>query len=68
MAGKKISIKRVTVTPEELRNGWDDASLRKYLEERNEAQAKLIDPRERGKNSRPSEQNHRYKPKRWRDP
>jgi len=62
-----MRIERVTVTADELRNGWDDASLRKYLESRNEAQAKLVDPRERNKDKRPIEQNHRYRPHRWRE-
>lgn len=58
---------RVIVTPEELRNGWDDASLRKYLETRNEAQAEKIDPRSQSRRKRPIEQNHRYRPHRWRN-
>ena len=62
-----VKIERVTVTPEELHNGWDDASLRKYLEQRNEAQAKLIDPRSDARRKKPTEQNHKYRPHRWRD-
>lgn len=62
-----IKIERVTVSPDELKNGWDDASLRKYLNERNEAQASLIDPRSDSRRKRPIEQNHRYRPHRWRD-
>jgi hypothetical protein len=57
-------IERVIVTKDEFKNGWDDASLRKYLEQRNEAQASLIDPMSRRK--RPVEQNHKYNPLRWR--
>lgn len=60
-------IERFIVTPDELKNGWDDASLRKYLEQRNEAQVQLIDPRYAGRNKRPREQNHKYRPHRWRD-
>lgn len=60
-------IERVFVTKDELRNGWDDASLRKYLNERNEAQVSLIDPRSDLRRKRPTEQNHRYRPHRWRD-
>ena len=60
-------IERVFVTKDELKNGWDDASLRKYLNERNEAQAHLIDPRSESRRKRPIEQNHRYRPHRWRD-
>ena len=63
----KIKTERVVVTKDELRNGWDDASLRKYLEERNDAQASLIDPRSEARRKRPIEQNHRYNPRRWRD-
>ena len=62
-----IKVERVTVTQDELRNGWDDASLRKYLEQRNDAQASLIDPRSEARRKRPTEQNHRYNPRRWRD-
>ena len=62
-----IKIERVVVTRDELRNGWDDASLRKYLEERNEAQARLIDPGSDARRKRPIEQNHFYNPHRWRD-
>ena len=62
-----VKVERVTVTPEELRNGWDDVSLRKYLEQRNEAQAKLIDPRSDARRKKPTEQNHKYRPHRWRD-
>ena len=61
-----IKTERVVVTKDELRNGWDDASLRKYLEERNEAQVKLIDPRSDARRFKPVEQNHRYRPHRWR--
>lgn len=61
-----IKIERVVVTKDELRNGWDDASLRKYLEQRNEAQAKLIDPRSDARRKRPTEQTH-YRPLRWRE-
>lgn len=60
-------VERITVTPDEIRNGWDNDSLLKYLEERNEVQAKIIDPRERNKNRKPIEQNHKYRPLRWRN-
>lgn len=62
-----VKIERVIVTKDELKNGWDDASLRKYLEQRNEAQVNLIDPRSAARRKRPIEQNHRYNPHRWRD-
>ncbi|MDO8683698.1 MAG: hypothetical protein Q7N50_09485 [Armatimonadota bacterium] len=62
-----IKIERVVVTPDELKNGWDDASLRKYLNERNEAQVSLIDPRSDSRRKRPTEQNHKYRPHRWRE-
>ena len=60
-----MKTERVTVTPDELKNGWDDASLRKYLESRNEVQVQKIDPRQR--RVRPNEQNHKYNPHRWRE-
>ena len=63
----KIKTERVVVTNDELKNGWDDASLRKYLEQRNEAQASLIDPRSEARRKRPIEQNHLYNPHRWRE-
>lgn len=63
---EKIKVERVTVTPDELKNGWDDASLRKYLETRNAVQADKIDPRSESRRKRPVEQNHRYRPHRWR--
>ena len=62
-----MKTERVTVTTEELQNGWDDASLRKYLESRNEVQAQKIDPRSDARRKRPAEQNHRYRPHRWRE-
>ena len=61
-----MKTERVTVTTDELRNGWDDASLRKYLETRNNVQASLIDPRSNSRRKRPTEQNHRYRPHFWR--
>ena len=60
-----MKTERVTVTPDELKNGWDDASLRKYLESRNEVQVQKIDPRQR--RVRPNMQNHKYNPHRWRE-
>ena len=60
-----MKTERVTVTTDELKNGWDDASLKKYLESRNEVQAQKIDPRQR--RVRPNEQNHLYNPHRWRE-
>lgn len=60
-------IKIVRVTVGEIKNGWDDASLRKYLNGRNEAQVNLIDPRYEGRRKKPIEQNHKYNPHRWRD-
>lgn len=62
-----IKVERVVVTKDELRNGWDDASLRKYLNERNEAQVSLIDPQSEARRKRPTEQNHKYNPHRWRE-
>ena len=62
-----MKTERVTVTTDEQKNGWDDASLRKYLETRNDVQASLIDPRSNSRRKRPAEQNHRYRPHRWRE-
>ena len=62
-----MKTERVTVTTDEQKNGWDDASLRKYLETRNDVQASLIDPRSNSRRKRPTEQNHRYRPHRWRE-
>jgi hypothetical protein len=62
-----VKIERITVTPDELKNGWDDASLRKYLDSRNEVQAQKIDPRSAARRRKPTEQNHLYNPHRWRE-
>lgn len=59
-------IERPVVTPGELKNGWDDRSLQKYLDSRNEAQADKINPRSEARRRQPVEQNHRYRPLRWR--
>lgn len=53
--------------PDERRNGWDDASLQKYLASRTEAQAEKIDPRSEARRVKPIEQNHKYNPHRWRE-
>ena len=50
-------------TLDERRNGWDERSLQAYLEEREQAQSKVIQqPPQRLRES-----NHKYNPKRWRD-
>ena len=67
MDDTKIKVIRVQPTEAERKNGWDDASLRKYLEQRNDAQASLIDPRSAARRKRPIEQNHLYNPHRWRE-
>lgn len=61
-----MDVKRVIVSPGELKNGWDDASLREYLNDRNEVQADKINPRSEARRKRPDVQNSKYKPQRWR--
>ena len=54
----------VEPTEEERKNGWDKASLTAYLSQRLAAQYLLMDTNNR--QVRPKEQNHRYRPHRWR--
>jgi hypothetical protein len=63
----KIKIERVTVTRDELKNGWDDKTLRQYIAERTEAQEDKINPHSAARRKKPEEQNHRYRIHRWRD-
>ncbi len=51
-------------TEDEKRNGWDAAALAKYLAGREKAQSQALDIDSRRK--RPSEQNHKFNPHRWR--
>lgn len=56
-------MKRVKATEEEKRNGWTDTSLNQYRMERERASFLTVyvkPPR------RPSVQNHRYRPLKWR--
>lgn len=62
-----VKIERVTVTKDDLKNGWDDASLAEYLASRTEAQAEKINPRSESRRVKPIEQNHFYRPLRWRE-
>lgn len=58
----------VEPTDEEKRNGWTTESLTAYLAERQAGQELAIDVNSlhRRLARRPTEQNHRYNPKRWR--
>ncbi len=51
------------ITPEEEANGWTQEALDRYRRERNRAQANLIF---KPKNTKPKEQNHNYRPHKWR--
>jgi hypothetical protein len=53
-------------TPEEKKNGWTEASLSKYVAEREKAQSTALDITSPQRRKRPTEQNHRYSPLRWR--
>ena len=56
-------MRKVKATEEEKRNGWTDESLNQYRREREEASfmTVYIKPPKR-----PSVQNHRYRPQKWR--
>lgn len=56
-------------TDEEKKNGWDSVSLTKYLSERAAVQALSVDVNSLHRRAarRPVEQNHRYRPHRWRE-
>ena len=57
-------MKRVKVSPEELKNGWTDKTLNAYLLERERASFQAVYNK---KPTRPSVQNHKYNPFRhWR--
>lgn len=53
-------------TDEEKRNGWDAKALNKYLADREASQSAALDPDSISRRKRPNEQNHRYRPLRWR--
>lgn len=50
-------------TLEEKRNGWTKSSLKEYILKREQEQARVIFTK---KPVRPVEQNHKYKPHKWR--
>lgn len=54
---------------EERKNGWTAETLTAYLTERLAGQSLTIDVNsiQRRMGRRPSEQNHRYRPHRWRE-
>lgn len=56
-------------TDDEKRNGWTAKSLTKYLTERMAGQTLAVDVNSlhRRVARRPNEQNHKYRPTRWRD-
>ena len=56
-------MKYVKATPEEKRNGWTDESLNKYRYEREQAAFMKVYVKPV---LRPSVQNHRYSPLKWR--
>lgn len=58
----------VEPTAEERRNGWTAKTLTAYLAERQAGQSLDVDVNSLHRQAarRPSEQNHRYKPLRWR--
>lgn len=55
-------------TDEEKRNGWTKETLSRYLAERRAGQSLAADPESalRRLARRPTEQNHRYNPHKWR--
>lgn len=50
-------------TEEEKRNGWTRTALKDYMIKREQEQAKTIFIK---KPLKPTEQNHRYRPHKWR--
>ncbi len=56
-------------TDEEKRNGWTAKTLTKYLNERKAGQTLAVDMNSLHRRiaRRPTEQNHRYRPHRWRE-
>lgn len=58
----------VDPTEEELKNGWTKETLNAYLIEQTASQALRADPKSVSRRlaRRPVEQNHRYRPLRWR--
>jgi hypothetical protein len=62
------TVELVKVTPDERRNGWDDASLTEYLREREAANQIFLDPHSHARKlqTRPRVQKHSYNPHRWR--
>lgn len=55
---------KVELTPEDIKNGWDEKSLARYYEEREKAQAGVIDITNR--RVKPQVQVS-YRPLRWRE-
>lgn len=53
----------IEITSDELKNGWTEASLKTYLEERAQAQAARVLDR---KPPRPRWANNKYNPHFWR--
>lgn len=47
--------------------GWDTESLTAYIAERNAAASLQINPNSMLRRNKPHEQNHRYRPHRWRN-
>lgn len=74
LESERDAVRRATVqqpvepTEEEKRNGWTVKTLTAYLAERQAGQSLSIDVNSlhRQLARRPNEQNHRYKPHRWR--
>ena len=67
-AQHKARVDPVEPTDEEKRNGWTSESLTAYLAERQAGQELAVDVNSlhRRLARRPTEQNHRYRPHRWR--
>jgi hypothetical protein len=60
-------IQPVVPNEDERRAGWDEESLTAYVAERNAAADLKIDKNSMFRRNRPHEQNHRYRPHRWRN-
>lgn len=65
-AFKDIEVQRIEPTEEEKRNGWDAESLTAYVHDQTAAQSLRADPHSLQRRVRPTRQNSKYSPLRWR--
>ncbi len=61
-----MDIVSIEPSDSEAANGWTKETLTKYLVERNAVQSLKIDIHNPMRRIKPTSQNHKYKPLRWR--